>query len=72
MMEWILANKAWLFSGLLVTVPTAIIGGLIAWKRSRHSQVQRSGHNSINIQAAGNIDIRGGVKNEQPEAKGRG
>ncbi len=71
-MDWILANKAWLFSGLLVVPIVALIKWLFARRKSQHSQVQRSGHSSINIQAGGNIDFSSGAKDEQPEAKRRG
>ena len=42
-MDWIIANKEWLFSGILVAVPIALIGWLIAKRRSRPSQSQRAG-----------------------------
>lgn len=53
--DWVLENKAWLFSGLLIVVPLAIIGRILA-KRSI-VQKQKAGHNSVNIQATGNVSV---------------
>jgi hypothetical protein len=53
--DWILANKEWLFGGIAVAVPLAI-AGWIANKR-KHDQTQTSGQNSTNIQAGGNVNI---------------
>ena len=70
-MDWIMANKEWLFSGLLVAVPIALMGWIFA-RRGRHrSQVQRSGDSSVNIQAAGNIRMGGGTTDERSNTKGR-
>jgi len=52
--EWVVNNRAWLFSGLLIVVPLAIIG--IFAKRSI-VQKQKAGHNSVNIQATGNVSV---------------
>lgn len=68
MIKWILENKEWLFSGIGLSV-----FGLIAWlfrKLSAPSQAQRSGRNSINIQAGANIylgDADGNKKNSGSE-----
>ncbi|MEW7986493.1 MAG: hypothetical protein AB2810_19105 [Candidatus Thiodiazotropha endolucinida] len=53
-MDWIIENKDWLFNGLLVTVPIAIIGWFF-YKGNR--QTQKGGDNSTNIQAGKNINI---------------
>jgi hypothetical protein len=70
-MNWLLANKEWLFSGLLVAVPIALIGWLFARRRAHASQVQRSGNSSINLQAGGNINMGGGTTDERSNTKGR-
>ena len=65
MADWIMANKAWLFSGILVAVPLAIIGLLI---RSRSVvQKQKSGNNSINIQGAGDVNVQLTASEEEPK-----
>ncbi|HIF9383673.1 TPA: hypothetical protein ACX6RR_003532 [Photobacterium damselae] len=61
-MEWIIDNKEWLFSGLLVAVPLAVLGWLFSTKRNK--QVQKGGNNSTNIQVGGNLKI-GGRKDDQ-------
>ena len=55
MLEWMIENKEWLFSGVLVAVPLAIFG-FIFTKRSI-VQRQASGENSINTNAAGNAKV---------------
>ncbi|HEH9409064.1 TPA: hypothetical protein ACNU2W_002325 [Aeromonas salmonicida subsp. pectinolytica] len=59
-MEWILENKEWLFSGVAITIPLAIIGWLFSGKINK--QVQKGGDNSTNIQVGGDLKI-GGNKN---------
>jgi membrane protein implicated in regulation of membrane protease activity len=55
-MNWILANKEWLFSGIGVFILSLVIS--ILFKKFRmNKQVQKSGNNSTNYQAAGNIAI---------------
>ncbi len=70
-MAWILANKEWLFSGLLVAVPIALIGWFFARRGLHRSQVQRSGDDSVNIQAGGNINMGDGTRDERSNTKGR-
>jgi hypothetical protein len=48
-MEWIIANKEWLFSGVAV----AIIGWFLSSKGNK--QTQKGGNNSTNIQVGGNF-----------------
>lgn len=58
MLDWILKNKEWIFSGVGATV----FAGLAAWILRRPtppSQSQSSGNNSINMQAGKDIDLRG-------------
>jgi hypothetical protein len=54
MLEWILEHK--LFSGLGTALIMFVIGKLYARKIGT-TQKQKSGHNSTNIQAGGNITL---------------
>jgi len=54
-MQWVLDNKEWLFSGIGIVFITVIISFLN--KRHNPKQVQKSGDNSTNYQAGGNIQI---------------
>lgn len=54
-MEWIAANKDWLFSGAAIALPLAIIGWFISSKKIK--QVQKGGDNSTNIQVGGSLKI---------------
>lgn len=56
-MEWIAENKEWLFSGIAIALPIAIIGWLIVSRKNK--QIQKSGDNSTNIQVGGNLSVRG-------------
>ena len=56
-MEWFIQNKQWLFSGLAVSVPLAIIGWLLFKQRKRHIQKQRGGDFSTNIQVGDNLNV---------------
>jgi hypothetical protein len=61
-MEWILANKDWLFSGVAIALPLAIIGWIFSSRKNR--QVQKGGDNSTNIQVGGSFKI-GGSKDDE-------
>ncbi len=54
MLEWILEHK--LFSGLGTALIMFVIGKIYAAKTGA-TQKQRSGHNSTNIQAGGNVTL---------------
>lgn len=54
-MEWIINNKEWLFGGIAVAIPLAIIGWFVS--SSKIKQLQQSGEKSTNIQVGGNITI---------------
>ncbi len=57
-MDWILQNKMWLFSGIAISLPVAIITWIISNKKKHIKQVQKSGKKSLNIQAGHDIDIK--------------
>lgn len=57
MIEWIIGNKTWLFSGLAVAIPIAIIGWLVSRSRNKTVQKQSSGSRSVNIQAGRDVSI---------------
>ncbi|WP_299267955.1 hypothetical protein [uncultured Psychrosphaera sp.] len=61
-MEWIAENKDWLFSGVAIAIPIAIIGWFISSRRNK--QVQKGGDNSTNIQVGGNLSL-GGKKDDE-------
>lgn len=56
-MEWIIKNKDWLFSGVAIAIPLAIIGWLFTSQGNR--QIQKGGDKSTNIQVGGNLKIGG-------------
>ena len=57
MIEWLIENKEWLLSGILVSVPIACIGWYISKSTNSKQQTQYSGDNSRNFQAGKNIKI---------------
>lgn len=57
MIEWMIENKTWLFSGLAVAVPIAILGWIISRQRNKTVQKQKSGSRSINVQAGSDVII---------------
>jgi hypothetical protein len=61
MLEWIIENRTWLFSGVAISIPIAILGRYFSKRDSK--QVQRGGDNSTNLQVGGNITI-GDKKND--------
>lgn len=64
MMEWIISNKEWVFSGIGVFV-LSLIMAFITWLYSRNKQQnknhitmkQKGGKNSENYQSKGDINI---------------
>lgn len=62
MIEWIIENKTWLFSGIAIAIPLALIGWFISSRNSK--QVQKGGKNSTNIQVGGNFNIGSGKDDE--------
>jgi hypothetical protein len=61
--NWIIDNKEWLFSGVAVAIPLAIVAWIVSTRLSK--QVQRSGKNSTNIQVGGNLAIKSNKSDEQ-------
>lgn len=57
MLQWIIENKTWLFSGLAVAIPIAVIGWIISRPRNRTVQKQKSGSRSVNIQAGEDVSL---------------
>jgi len=57
MIEWIVENRTWLFSGLAVAIPLAIIGWIIFRPKNKTVQKQKSGSRSVNIQAGRDINL---------------
>jgi hypothetical protein len=58
MLQWVWANREWIFSGVGVTVIASFVG----WRLYRDpemlsKQVQSGGHESFNLQAGRNINI---------------
>jgi hypothetical protein len=76
MLNWIISNKEWVFSGAGVVIVSAIFA-LLKWTFKKHdqkkantiNQSQKSGGKSTNIQIAGDLIINGGVKNGRNEPK---
>jgi len=56
-LQWIIDNKSWLFSGIAITVPLAIFGWLRFRNGNKVVQKQRSGKNSTNIQSSRDVNI---------------
>ena len=61
-MEWIIENKDWLFSGVAIAIPLAVIGWFISSRRNK--QIQKGGKNSKNIQVGGSLHIGGNKKDD--------
>lgn len=65
MVKWIIENKTWLFSGLAVAIPLAIIGWIISRQSKKTIQKQKAGSRSVNIQASGDVSIGNRKDHEQ-------
>lgn len=61
-MDWIIKNKDWLFSGVAVAIPMALIGWYFSTRGNKQSQ--KGGDNSTNIQVGGNLNMRGNKDDE--------
>lgn len=56
MIDWVIENKEWAFSGFAIAVPLFMLGLLFSKGKKRLSQ--KSGDNSINLQANGDIKLK--------------
>ena len=68
MLHWIIDNKQWLFDGLGVAVPIALLGWIgtrLFGRRESNGQTQHGGSNSVNIQAGRNARIGDINKNDR-------
>jgi hypothetical protein len=61
-MNWIIENKEWLFSGIAIAIPLAIIGWFISSRGNK--QTQKGGDGSTNIQVGGDFKIGSGKHDE--------
>lgn len=64
MIDWFIANKEWVFSGIGI----AIISFFIR-KSKNQKQTQKSGNNSINIQVGKNLNINESQLEEKNDRK---
>ncbi|MQR02475.1 hypothetical protein GEV47_17505 [Glaciimonas sp. GS1] len=56
-LDWIVANKEWVFSGIGASALSLLVGVFARKKKASPTQSQTSGKNSTNIQAGGDINI---------------
>lgn len=61
-MDWLIENKEWLFSGIAIAIPLAIVGWVLSSKSNK--QAQKGGKGSTNIQVGGSINIKEKDKGE--------
>lgn len=61
-MEWIIENKNWLFSGIAIAIPLALIGWFVTSRGNKQSQ--KGGKNSTNIQVGGDFNVGDKKDNE--------
>lgn len=54
--KWFLENKEWVFSGIAIAIPIAIVTWLLS-RRSSLKQTQKGGNQSINIQVGQDLKI---------------
>lgn len=55
MIDWIIENKEWIFSGIGVLVITLILNFIFRNRNAK--QIQKGGKNSKNYQSSGNMTI---------------
>ncbi len=56
MINWIIENKEWALSGFAIALPLALLGLFFGTRKK--VMKQKSGSNSINIQANGDIKLK--------------
>lgn len=64
MLDWIVKNVEWVFSGIGVLV-ISVIGGMVFKKEKNANQNISSGDNSTNIQGSKNVNVTFGERNER-------
>jgi len=64
MLDWVIQNKAWLFSGIGIAVPLAAISWILIRKVHKQKQIQKGKHNSTFIQAGRDINL-GNIKSKE-------
>lgn len=55
MLDWILKNKEWLFSGVAVSVPLAIIGWLCSKRKGEDGKASTPSVNQIHSGSGDNV-----------------
>lgn len=63
-MEWLLQNKEWIFGGLGISIPIAVITWLFFSGASSRVQKQKSGSGSTNIQVGRDLTVKRRSKDE--------
>lgn len=56
-LSWLNDNKTWIFSGLGIAVPLAILTWMFSRSSNKSKQIQKGGAGSVNIQAGGDIQF---------------
>lgn len=56
MVNWIIENKEWALSGFAIAVPLFLLGLFFGTRKKVMNQ--KSGNNSVNMQANGDIKIK--------------
>lgn len=67
-MAWILENKEWLFSGVFVALPLAVLGWIAGKRTTSRSQNQKGGATSTNIQAGGDANVQMVAPNDKSKS----
>ncbi len=60
-MTWFIENRAWLFNGVLVALPVALLAWFFRKPVIAHTQQQKGGDGSTNIQSVGSVTIHQGA-----------
>lgn len=68
MLDWLIMNKEWVFSGIGVLILGAIVRYILKRKSNANiTQNQTSGKSSINIQGARDINLSLNPSSEKPD-----
>jgi hypothetical protein len=74
MLQYILDNRQWIFSGIGVALASGIVALVFRQRRRGTKQIQRSGANCINIQGAGDLSFGASShigRSREPDAEER-